>query len=112
MAAGAVLAAVAVAWPARAPDDVRRIPIDSAADATDEAVVTVWLTYSSCDELLRIDVAEDARTVRLFALVHDRPSPTCGTSPITRQVVEVRLARPLEARSVVDGDTGGPIRAR
>lgn len=107
-----MLAAVAVAWPTRAPDDVSQIPIDGAAGRSGDAVVSVWLTYSSCDEFLRIDVAEDARTVWLSAYVHARRPLTCGTVAITEQVVQVRLAAPLEDRSVVDGRTRGPIRAR
>lgn len=113
-AACGVLAAVAVVWLARTPDTARAplTPVPIAAVGVvplpDGRTVNVHLTYSSCQEFDRVDVAEDARTVRLTAYVHDLPS--CGTVPTTSQVVPVWLSSPLWDRTVVDGDTGAPVR--
>jgi hypothetical protein len=112
MAAGLAVAAVAVLWvthtddagrPARSP-----VPIEVVGERADGHTVLVHLRYSSCQEFDRIDVAEDARTVRLTAYVRD--VPWCGTVPETSQVVPAWLGGPLAGRTVVDGRTGGAIR--
>jgi hypothetical protein len=111
-AAGLVLAVGVVAgvlFSQQGPAE-RRIAID--AVYADQQTLRVHLTYSSCDELDRVDVAEDDRAVRVSAYVHDRPEPSCGTAPIDRRIVDVRLHQPVGERSVVDAETGGTVLVR
>ncbi|GAA1572990.1 hypothetical protein GCM10009827_113720 [Dactylosporangium maewongense] len=96
--AGAV---VAVAWVLSAPSTTRT-PIGGAVP--DEHGLRVSLTFSSCEALDRIDVAEDSRQVRLTAYLRGRGS--CGQDPMTTQTVPVPLKTPLRDREVVDGATG------
>lgn len=102
-----VVVVAAVVWFSRTEDTTKRIAIDAVYGH--EETLDVYLTYSSCDEVDRIDAAEDASTVRLSAYVHDLPSPTCGTSPISKRTVQVVLRRPLAKRSVVDSATGASV---
>jgi hypothetical protein len=106
VAAGGVLV-----WLPRGSDatrtPLRPVPIEDVGERTDGHTVVVYLTHSSCQEFDRIDVAEDAHTVRLTAYVRD--VPWCGTAPETSQAVPVWLGGPLERRTVVDGRTGAVI---
>ncbi|GIG48671.1 hypothetical protein [Dactylosporangium siamense] len=110
LAVAAATGAVAAAWPLRAEPPAKRISID--AVYADGSALRVHLTFSSCDQVDRIDVVEEARAVRLSAYVRDRPSPTCGTAPIDQLTVDVRLNDALDDRSVVDDATGGNVLVR
>ncbi|GAB3840042.1 hypothetical protein ACFPIJ_34180 [Dactylosporangium cerinum] len=100
----------AVAWFSMAEPPAERISID--AVAADGQQLHVHLTFSSCDELDRIDVVEATEVVRLSAYVHERPSQTCGTAPIDQRTVDLSLREPLGNRSVVDDATGGNVLVR
>lgn len=107
IAVAAVTAGV-VAWLRRGPSTTR-IPIEAVAVVaqTDERTLSVRLTYSSCTEFDHVDVDEGARSVRLTAHVH--PLQSCGTAPIDRREVTVRLGAPLWDRGLVDGATGAAL---
>src|SRR4051794_6115667 len=107
--AGGVLAVAVAAgggaagWPSRAGTSAEQISIDAVYG--DGSALRVHLTFSSCDQLDRVDVVEESGVVRLSAYVRDRPSPTCGTAPIDQLTVDVRLQDALGDRSVVDDAT-------
>lgn len=102
-----VLVAGAVLWALR--PDLTRVPIDRVDVVTggDGRSLQVHLTYSSCQELVRVAVDETTRNVRLGAFVHDLP--TCGTAPTTSQVVPLRLEYPLWDRPVLDYTSSRPL---
>ncbi|MEV4131282.1 hypothetical protein AB0J72_03860 [Dactylosporangium sp. NPDC049742] len=99
-----------VRWLTRGPGTTTT-PIASVATAAGNSPeLEVSLTYSSCDALDHIDVAEDARTVTLTAHLRSRAPDSCGTVPTTTTSTPVPLKAPLDRRTVVDGATGSTIR--
>ncbi|MFF5226560.1 hypothetical protein [Dactylosporangium sp. NPDC000521] len=103
-------AGLGVRWLTRGPDTTTT-PITSVATAAgDGPELEVSLTYSSCHELDRIDVAENSRTVTLTARLRSRAPGSCGTVPTTTKTTPVPLKAPLDHRTVVDGTTGSPLR--
>ena len=102
-----VLAAGAALWALR--PDLTQVPIDrvDVVSGGDGRALRVHLTYSSCQEFVRLAYDETTRNVRLAAFVHDLP--TCGTVPTTSQVVPLRLEYPLWDRPVLDYSTSRPL---